>query len=300
MKVTAVIPARFASTRFPGKPLAKILGKTMIEHVYRQTIQAETIDRVIIATDDQRIFDCVTAFGSEVMMTRSDHPSGTDRLVEVAAAIESDLIVNVQGNEPLIVPQMIDEAVRSLLADGHLQMGTLCSQITKLEDYLNPNVVKVVCDRRQRALYFSRAPIPFPRNLSVEDLESRLVDISAKKHIGLYVYHREFLLGYSFLPQTPLEILESLEQLRALENGAAIHVATTEYVCHAVDTPVDLQRVEALMRANSACLCGDQEPEGTLEEPDETLVTYARYSSTVTPSGSTSACLGPIITTQES
>ena len=249
MKVTAVIPARYASTRFPGKPLAEILGKPMIEYVYRRSIAAQTIDRVIVATDDQRIFDAVVAFGGEVMMTRDDHPSGTDRLAEVAAAIESDLIVNVQGDEPLIAPQMIDEAVRPLLDDPAIQMGTLCSRIDKLEDYLSPNVVKVACDRHNRALYFSRAPIPHPRDIPAAELSARLHELGAKRHIGLYVYRREFLLQYPQLVQTPLEILESLEQLRALENGVALYVATTGFGCHGVDTPQDLQRVEALMRA---------------------------------------------------
>ncbi|MCF6178769.1 MAG: 3-deoxy-manno-octulosonate cytidylyltransferase [Geopsychrobacter sp.] len=248
MQVTAVIPARYASTRFPGKPLAKILGMSMIEHVYRRTVAAQTIDRVIVATDDDRIFDCVKQFGGEVMMTRGDHPSGTDRLAEVAAVIESDLIVNVQGDEPLIVPRMIDEAVRPLLKDVALQMGTLCSRIDDVEDYLSSNVVKVVCDKNNRALYFSRAPIPHPRGMSGAELENRLAELGAKRHIGLYVYRREFLLSYPQLVQTPLEILESLEQLRALENGIDLYVATTKSVCHGVDTPEDLQRVEVLMQ----------------------------------------------------
>jgi 3-deoxy-manno-octulosonate cytidylyltransferase (CMP-KDO synthetase) len=252
MKVTAVIPARYASTRFPGKPLAEILGKTMIEHVYRRTVEAETVDRVIIATDDRRIFERVSAFGGEAMMTRDDHPSGTDRLAEVAATIkgdQGDLIVNVQGDEPLIAPRMIDEAVRPLLDDAALKMGTLCSKIDNIEDYLSSNVVKVVCDRNNRALYFSRAPIPHPRDIPAAELSTRLEELGARRHIGLYVYRREFLLQYPQLPQTPLEILESLEQLRAMENGIGLYVATTEFDCHGVDTPEDLQRVEALMRA---------------------------------------------------
>jgi len=248
MKVTAVIPARYASTRFPGKPLAEILGKSMIEHVYRRTCEAQTVDRVLIATDDQRIFDAVQAFGGEVMMTRGDHPSGTDRLAEVAAGVESELFVNVQGDEPLIAPQMIDEAVRPLLADPAIQMGTLCSRIDKLEDYLSSNVVKLVRDRNNRALYFSRAPIPHPRDIPVAELATRLSELGALRHIGLYAYRRDFLLQYPQLSQTPLERLESLEQLRAMENGIALYVATTEFECHGVDTPEDLQRVEALMR----------------------------------------------------
>ncbi len=248
MKVTAIIPARYASTRFPGKPLAEILGKPMIEHVYRRTVEAQTVDRVIVATDDRRIYDCVIAFGGEVMMTRDNHPSATDRLAEVAAAIESDLIVNVQGDEPLIAPQMIDEAVGPLLENNELQMSTLCSRIETVEDYLSPNVVKVVCDNYNRALYFSRAPIPHPRDIPSGELAARLPELAAKRHIGLYVYRREFLLKYPQLPQTPLEILESLEQLRAMESGVRLYVATTEFDCHGVDTPEDLQRVEALMR----------------------------------------------------
>jgi 3-deoxy-manno-octulosonate cytidylyltransferase (CMP-KDO synthetase) len=248
MKVTAVIPARYASTRFPGKPLAEILGRSMIEHVYRRSLEAKTVDRVIVATDDRRIFAAVEAFGGNVMMTRGDHPSGTDRLAEVAATIEDGLIVNVQGDEPLIAPQMIDEAVQPLLDDTTIQMGTLCSLIDNVADYLNPNVVKVVCDRHNRALYFSRAPIPHPRDIPADELSSRLTELGARRHIGLYVYRREFLLQYPFLPKTPLEILESLEQLRAMENGVALYVGTTKFVCHGVDTPEDLLRVETLMR----------------------------------------------------
>lgn len=248
MSVTAIIPARYASTRFPGKPLADILGKPMIEHVYRRTAAATTIDRVIVATDDQRIFDAVSAFGGEAAMTRADHPSGTDRLAEVAAGIDAELLVNVQGDEPLIAPQMIDQAVEPLLADSSLQMGTLCSAIDSLEDYLSPNVVKVVRAISGRALYFSRSPLPFPRDIAQEQLASHLDTLAARRHIGLYVYRREFLLRYPQLEQTPLEKLESLEQLRALENGVAIHVAETSFDCHGVDTPEDLQRVSAMLQ----------------------------------------------------
>jgi 3-deoxy-manno-octulosonate cytidylyltransferase (CMP-KDO synthetase) len=220
----------------------------MIEHVYRRALQATTVDRVIVATDDQRIFDRVKKFGGEVMMTRSDHPSGTDRLAEIAAQIESDILVNVQGDEPLIAPQMIDEAVTPLLRDTSLQMGTLCSRIEQLEDYLSPNVVKLVCDQKGRALYFSRAPIPYPRDIALDQWAQRLAEFAPRRHIGLYVYRRDFLLQFPLLAQTPLEKLESLEQLRALENGVAIHVALTTHDCHGVDTPADLTRVEAIMR----------------------------------------------------
>lgn len=251
MSVTAIIPARFASTRFPGKPLAEILGKPMIEHVYRRTVEATTVDRVIVATDDQRIYDAVIAFGGEAAMTRADHPSGTDRLAEVASAIDAEILVNVQGDEPLIAPQMIDQAVEPLLVDAALQMGTLCSAIESLDDYLSPNVVKLVRDAAGRALYFSRAPIPYPRDIAQENLAAQLDRLGARRHIGLYVYRRELLLRYPQMPQTPLEILESLEQLRALENGIAIYVAETTFDCHGVDTPEDLQRVCAMMQAEA-------------------------------------------------
>ncbi len=248
MNVTAIIPARYASTRFPGKPLAAILGRPMIEHVYRRTAEATTVDRVIVATDDQRIFDAVMGFGGEARMTRADHPSGTDRLAEVAATLDAELIVNVQGDEPLIAPQMIDQAVQPLLDDPDLAMGTLCSGVETLEDYLSTNVVKVVRDLRGRALYFSRAPIPHPRDIPSAQLAQQLAQLGAWRHIGLYVYRRDLLLQYPQLEQTPLEQLESLEQLRALENGIAIHVAETACDCHGVDTPQDLVRVEKLLR----------------------------------------------------
>ena len=248
MSVVAIIPARYASTRFPGKPLAEILGKPMIEHVFRRVSRASTIDRVIIATDDQRIFDQAQQFGAEVMLTSAHHPSGTDRLAEVAALLDAELVVNVQGDEPLIAPQMIDEAVRPLLADPDLQMGTLCNRIEDLEDYLNPNVVKLVRDQQGRALYFSRAPIPVARDMSPPELKRQLPNIGALRHIGLYVYRRDFLLRYARLPQTPLETLESLEQLRALEHGIPIYAAVTDCVCQGVDTREDLLRVEKIMQ----------------------------------------------------
>jgi 3-deoxy-manno-octulosonate cytidylyltransferase (CMP-KDO synthetase) len=248
MSVVAIIPARYASTRFPGKPLAEIMGKSMIEHVYRRVCRADTIDRVIIATDDQRIFRQALKFGAEVVMTSAHHPSGTDRLAEVATDLEADLVVNVQGDEPLIVPQMIDEAVSPLLADPKLQMGTLCNRIEILDDYLSPNVVKLVRDQQGRALYFSRAPIPVARDMTPTELGQQLTKIGALRHIGLYVYRRDFLLRYARLPQTPLETLESLEQLRALEHGIPVYAALTDYTCQGVDTRDDLLRVKKIMQ----------------------------------------------------
>lgn len=246
MGVTVIIPARYASTRFPGKPLADLCGRPMIEWVYERSALCELVDRVIVATDDARIATAVQAFGGEVAMTRADHATGTDRLAEVAATIDAELIVNVQGDEPLIDPAMIQAAVAPLLADASIPMGTLKTPLTSLEEYRNPNVVKVVTDRQGFALYFSRAAIPYPRDFS-SGLEQRWPELACAKHIGLYVYRREFLLQYPQLPATPLESQECLEQLRALEHGFRIRVAETSLTGQGVDTPDDLARVRALL-----------------------------------------------------
>ncbi len=246
-KATAIIPARYASTRFPGKPLALIKGLPMIQHVCHQVAKAKTVERVIVATDDQRIADAVNGFGAEVMMTSTEHPTGTDRLAEVTERIDAELIVNVQGDEPLINPRMIDQAVQPLLDNPKLQMGTLASRIDEIDDFYNPNVVKVVKGSDSLALYFSRAPIPWPRDLSREQLAESLERVALFRHIGLYVYRRELLLSYPGMEKTPLEGLENLEQLRALESGIKLYVAETEFACHGVDTPEDLERVSRLM-----------------------------------------------------
>lgn len=246
MGVTVVIPARYASTRFPGKPLADLCGKPMIQWVYERSVACELVDRAIVATDDTRIALAVKAFGGDVVMTRSDHATGTDRLAEVAAELDDDLVVNVQGDEPLIDPAMIQAAVAPLLADSSIPMGTLKTPLTSLEEYQNPNVVKVVTDLEGFALYFSRAPIPYPRDFS-EALDQRWNELATAKHVGLYVYRREFLLNYPRLRVTPLESQENLEQLRALEHGYRIRVAETGLVGQGVDTPEDLERVRALL-----------------------------------------------------
>jgi 3-deoxy-manno-octulosonate cytidylyltransferase (CMP-KDO synthetase) len=246
MRVTAIIPARYASTRFPGKPLADILGKPMIEWVYQRTNASSLIDRVIVATDDERIFDAVQAFGGEVQMTRPDHPTGTDRLAEVAQRIDTDIVVNVQGDEPLIDPRMIDLAVAPLVDDASVPMGTLMTPIGSVEEFLNPNVVKVVVDRLGFALYFSRAPIPHLRD-QAQSLAGDFNAIRAYKHIGLYGYRKGFLLDYPKMPATPLEDTEKLEQLRALEHGFRIRVVETELVSQGVDTPADLELVRSLL-----------------------------------------------------
>ncbi|AGB42293.1 3-deoxy-D-manno-octulosonate cytidylyltransferase [Halobacteroides halobius DSM 5150] len=238
MKVIAIIPARYSSTRLPGKPIKKIKGKAMIQHVYERTAQAQNLDQVIVATDDQRIYQVVKDFGGKVEMTSSQHQTGTDRLAEVANDLEADIIVNVQGDEPLIAPEMIDQAVKPLLEDNNLQMGTLKHPIISAEELENPNLVKVVTDKNDFALYFSRAPIPYPHQEN---------DITYYKHIGLYVYRREFLLNYADLPATPLEQQESLEQLRALENGYKIKVVKTEHQSIGVDTKDDLEKVRKIV-----------------------------------------------------
>ena len=246
MGVTVIIPARYASTRFPGKPLADLCGKPMVQWVYERSALCEAVDKVIVATDDQRIANAVMAFGGDVVMTRADHATGTDRLAEVAEGLDAELIVNVQGDEPLIAPAMIQAAVAPLLADHSIPMGTLRAPLTSLDEFRNPNVVKVVTDRQGFALYFSRAPIPYPRDFA-EQLEQRWSELATAKHVGLYVYRRSFLLDYPHLPKTPLEEQECLEQLRALEHGYRIHVATTDLVGQGVDTPADLERVRAIL-----------------------------------------------------
>jgi 3-deoxy-manno-octulosonate cytidylyltransferase (CMP-KDO synthetase) len=236
-RILGVIPARFASSRFPGKPLATIAGKPMLQHVFERASQARYLTRLVIATDDERIRDAARAFGAPVLMTRSDHASGTDRVAEVASADRAEIIVNIQGDEPLIDPAAVDAAALALLADPDLPMATLKRRIDNPEDISNPNVVKVVTDRFENAIYFSRSPIPYVRE-GCSTLHA--------KHIGLYVYRRDFLLKYSDLPVGPLEQAERLEQLRALENGYRIRVAETEYDSLGVDTPQDLDRVSYL------------------------------------------------------
>ncbi len=209
----------------------------MLQHVYERASRARYLTKVVIATDDSRIYDAAKGFGAAVRMTREDHLSGTDRAAEVASAENSELIVNIQGDEPLIDPDAIDAAVLAMLDDPDAPMGTLKKRLTDPADVANPNVVKVVTDRRGNAIYFSRLPIPHVRGGG---------DSAYFRHIGLYIYEREFLLGYSALPVGPLEQAERLEQLRALENGYRIRVVETEYESIGVDTPEDLQRVSRM------------------------------------------------------
>jgi 3-deoxy-manno-octulosonate cytidylyltransferase (CMP-KDO synthetase) len=253
-KVVAIIPARYASTRLPGKPLIEIAGKPMILRVVERAKQAASINRVIVATDDARVFQAVANAGVEVVMTAPDHATGTDRLAEVAAKLDAGIIVNVQGDEPLIEPSTIEAAVAPLLADQSIVMSTTCEPIESVEDALKSNVVKVVVDRDSFALCFSRNPIPYPRAAVMEHgtikaaLRAR-PDLlrTFKKHTGLYAYRRSFLLTYAKLPPTPLEQIEMLEQLRALEHGYKIKVVSVTHRSIGVDTPEDLKLVRRMI-----------------------------------------------------
>ncbi len=235
----AVIPARFSSTRLPGKPLADIHGRPMIEHVYRRACEATSLSRVIVATDDLRVFEAVRAFGGEVVMTSPHHRTGSERVAEVAATLDCALVVNVQGDEPLLEPTMIDAAVAACEADASLVMSTIRSRISDPAEIASPAVVKVVTDLRGRALYFTRAAVPFLRDPGTP--------VTWFKHVGLYVYRREFLLTFAALAPTPLELAESLEQLRALEHGHAIMTVESRHDALGVDTPDDLDRVRRLL-----------------------------------------------------
>lgn len=248
-KILGVIPARYASSRFPGKALAPIDSRTMLEHVYERVSMARYISTVVIATDDERIRDAARGFGARFRMTRADHLSGTDRVAEVAAAFpEAELVVNIQGDEPLIDPNAIDAAILPLLEDTAIPMGTLKKRIEDPREIPDPNVVKVVTNHFGNAIYFSRSPIPFTRDTADFGGDSA----PCFKHTGLYVYRRDFLLGYSDLPVGPLEKAEKLEQLRALENGFTIRVVETDYESMGVDTPADLERVQTLFRASQS------------------------------------------------
>jgi 3-deoxy-manno-octulosonate cytidylyltransferase (CMP-KDO synthetase) len=239
----AVIPARFGSTRFPGKPLADRTGKPLIAHVIERVRRAERVHRILVATDDRRIFDAVRAFGAEAVMTRSDHPNGTSRIAEVAEGLperESSLVVNVQGDEPEIEPRVIDMLVEGLLGDSEAPMATLASTFAPDENPADPNIVKLVMNQHQRALYFSRSLIPYDRDAR---------GAAVLKHPGLYAYRREFLLEYVTLPPTPLERAEQLEQLRALEHGYPIAVVRADVRHHGIDTP---EQYEAFVRRHAA------------------------------------------------
>jgi len=241
--VTAVIPARQASSRFPGKPLAPIAGKPMIQHVVERIRRAQQVSRVVVATDDETIKAAVAAFGGEAILTRRDHPTGTDRVAEVAVHLPADIYVNVQGDEPLIDPGTIDDLISAVIEDESVQIATPCVAIIHANDIMDPNVAKVTRDFDGNALYFSRAPIPWVRDRS-ESVAAR-----HWKHIGLYAFRRDALLEFPTLPPGELERLEQLEQLRWLENGYRIRVVESQYDAVSVDVPADIERVEKLLAA---------------------------------------------------
>jgi 3-deoxy-manno-octulosonate cytidylyltransferase (CMP-KDO synthetase) len=245
-KIVVVIPARYASTRLPGKPLVPLCGKPMIQHVYERAKRAQTVHEVLVATDDQRIIDTVQSFGGTSRMTRADHRTGTERIAEVAAHESGDIFVNVQGDEPLIDPLCIDSAIAALLEDPPAQIATVATAIRHAADVMDPNVVKTVLDFDENALYFSRAPIPW-----IRDTQHKL-HVKYWKHLGLYVFQRDALLEYPTLPQGELEKIEQLEQLRWLENGYRIRVAEVPHDSVSVDVPEDVPRVEKLLKESKS------------------------------------------------
>lgn len=230
-----IIPARYEAKRFPGKPLFPIAGKPLVQHVVERCRLAKKLTDIIVATDDERILEKVEEFGGRAVMTKPDHPTGTDRIAEVASGVECDLIVNVQGDEPLMDPRLIDRSVETFGALPDFRFGSAMTAIDNEEDVRNPNVVKVVVGKDNRALYFSRFPIPYRRKRTL---------LPVYQHIGFYVYQRDFLLSYPSMAPTPLEESECLEQLRALENGIRIDMIETDYTGIGVDAPEDVSRIE--------------------------------------------------------
>jgi 3-deoxy-manno-octulosonate cytidylyltransferase (CMP-KDO synthetase) len=246
-RVVAVIPARYASSRLPGKPLLAETGKPLIQHVVEAARRCRSLDRVIVATDDTRIADTIRAFGGEAVMTRDDHPSGTDRVAEVAAGLpDTHIIVNLQGDEPEITSEALERVVALLEIDPSAPMATLCTPIHDPAVYHDPSCVKVVCSAAGRALYFSRSPIPHHRDGLPEKQPLGWL------HLGLYAYRREFLLGLSTLPPSPLERTEKLEQLRVLEAGYPIAVGSVDEPSIGIDTPDDYRRFVARWRSHAA------------------------------------------------
>lgn len=238
MNFICIIPSRYASTRLPGKPLADIAGKPMVQRVYEQAAKASKIGQVVVAVDNPKVYDTVVSFGGHAVMTREDHATGTDRLAEAAGHFpEADVIINVQGDEPLIAPDVIDSLCQAFEDDASLEMATVATPLAE-DEYDDPNAVKVVLNCHGEAMYFSRSLIPYPRN-------SFTGRIQPYKHIGIYAYRRTFLFAYASMAQTPAEKTESLEQLRVLENGYKIKVITTNHQFIGIDTPEDLEHVRA-------------------------------------------------------
>ena len=268
MAVTVIIPARYDSTRFPGKPVYPLRGKPLIQHTYENAQGSKLTSDIIVATDHEVIYNTVLSFGGKAVMTDAKHPSGTDRIAEVAHSLACDIIVNVQADEPLIRPEMIDDVV-SLLDDKRAAMGSLVKKIEEADEIMDPNIVKAVFDREGFALYFSRAPIPFHRDTwklqyeknqdssanspeyVLDTTDPHLAMQQIFKHIGIYSYRRDVLLALSRMKPTELEQIEKLEQLRALENGLKIKLRETLFETFGVDTPADLERVEKCLSLSS-------------------------------------------------
>ena len=243
MQSVGIIPARYASSRFQGKPLVNLLGKPMVQHVYESACRAETLDEVIVATDDHRIYDVVTGFGGNVEMT-SECETGTERVAVVAAQLKCDIIANIQGDEPLLKPAQIDLMLRPILDNPEIQVCTLKQRVKSAVDYYDINVVKVVTDLHGDALYFSRAAMPG------QVAETELHKFPVFRHVGLYAYRRAQLLAFTHWNRTPYELAEGLEQLRFLENGVPIHVVETDTPLIGVDVPADLERVKQILEAS--------------------------------------------------
>ena len=240
MKTIGVIPSRYGSTRLPGKPLKDICGKSLVQRVYEAVQGASLIDEVIVATDDERIMGEVARFGGRAVMTSPEHPNGTSRIAEAAGALDVDLVINIQGDEPFIRGAMIDELVEVMTTRRDIYMATLCYQLKDERDFRNENVVKVVSDLSGYALYFSRSMIPFPRKIE---------GLKVYEHLGIYGYTKEFLNRYITLEDTPLSMTESLEQLKVLEHGYRIFVVESEYEYQAlsIDTPEDLEKARRIL-----------------------------------------------------
>lgn len=238
MKIMGVIPARFHSTRFAGKVLADLGGKPVVQHVWENAKKSKMLDDLVIAADDERIIKEAEDFNAKAIYTSPDQPSGTDRLVEVVNPIDVEVIINIQGDEPMVRPEMIDELARTILEEKDVQMATLARRIEDTNEIKNPNVVKVLIDKNGFALYFSRSVIPYPRHETMPIYY---------KHLGLYAYTKDFLFEFTNLPKSHLEMTEGLEQLRALENGYRIKVVETKFDTIGIDTPEDLEKAKQAM-----------------------------------------------------
>jgi len=246
VKVLVCIPARYGSTRFPAKVLAKDTGKFLIQHTYERACLAKLPDKVIIAADDQRVVDAAKSFGAECILTSADHKSGTDRIAEAIKNIDVEIVVNLQADEPEIDPENIDLLTQLLIEHSDSPMATLAADFKNIEQISDPNIVKVITDYNSRAIYFSRAPIPYDRESSGVGKAQQYL-----RHIGIYAYRKEFLLKITASPQTPLEKIEKLEQLRAIENGFPILVGKVEHTCDGIDTPQQYAEFVARQKAKS-------------------------------------------------